>query len=358
MRRLRPVVLAGAGAFAAICLAYLVAAAVVGFTPGAPAQAQTATAQEEAGAAPEPGKSDWWRAIRQGSQGYVSIPDKQAGVLVQSEGETWRNFRNGPLSVWGGWALFGTIALLALFFALRGRIRIEHGPSGERVQRFNAVERFGHWLTATAFIVLALTGLNMLYGRYVLRPVIGPDAFAWLTGVGKFGHDYVAFAFMLGLVIILVLWIAHNIPNRHDLVWLAKGGGLFVKGVHPPARKFNAGQKLVFWAVILGGLSISLSGISLLWPFELPLFSKTFAVLNVVGLGLPTDVTPMQEMQLAQMWHAIVALGLIAVIIGHVYIGTIGMQGSFDAMGTGMVDKNWAREHHELWVAELEKGGS
>ncbi len=295
-----------------------------------------------------------WRAVRKGVQGSVTIPDKQAAVLIQSEGDNWRAFRNGPLSVWGGWLLFGMIALCALFFALRGRIRIDAGPSGRTIQRFNGLERFAHWLTASTFVVLGLTGLNMLYGRYVLKPLIGQDAFALITYWGKFAHNYLAFAFMAGLLLIFVLWVRDNIPGRHDIVWFLKGGGILFSGVHPPSRKFNAGQKIVFWAVVLGGLSLSLSGIALLFPFEFSMFSATNAVLNIFGFDLPTNFTPLQEMQLSQLWHGIVALVMIAVIIAHIYIGTLGMEGAFDAMGTGMVDENWAREHHDLWVAEIE----
>ena len=91
------------------------------------------------------------------------------------------------------------------------------------------------------------------------------------------------------MVLITLLWIAHNIPNRHDVVWMLKGGGLFSKGVHPPARKFNAGQKIIFWMVIILGASVSLSGLSLLMPFEIPMFAKTFAILNNVGIG-PADL--------------------------------------------------------------------
>ena len=351
-KRLRRAVLAACSLVGLVFVLYIGAVVTIG-SLDLIAQAQTDQAAPDAAAAPE-SDSDIWRDIRSGVQGYVSIPDKQAGVLIQSGGESWRNFRNGPMSVWGGWAMLGTIAVLALFFALRGRIRIERGPSGERIERFNLAERFAHWLTAVSFIVLALTGLNILYGRYVLKPIIGPEAFSWLTQMGKFAHNYIAFAFMLGLLLIFVMWVLHNIPNRQDLTWLAKGGGMFRKGVHPPARKFNAGQKLLFWAVILGGLSLSLSGIALMWPFEFSFFSHTFGFLNIFGLGLPADLTPMEEMQLSQAWHGIVALLMVAVIIAHIYIGSLGMEGAFDAMGSGMVDKNWAREHHDQWVAELE----
>lgn len=303
--------------------------------------------------------SDQWRAIRRGIQGTVSIPDKKAGQLVQSEGDNWRAFKNGPLATWGAWALLAIIVLLALFYLIRGRIRVEHGMSGRTITRFMSIERMAHWLIAVSFIILALTGLNISYGKLFLLPVIGKPAFATITLAGKWLHNYVAFAFMVGLAMVLVLWIRENIPNKYDLKWIAKGGGMFTKGSHPPARKFNAGQKIIFWAVVLGGISISMSGIALMFPFEFSLFSKTFAFINIFGTELPENLAPVQEMQLATLWHSIVALALIVVIIAHIYIGTIGMEGAFDAMGTGEVDENWAKEHHSVWVEEMKssKGG-
>jgi len=296
--------------------------------------------------------SEFWRAIRQGEAGMVSIPDQQAAILIQSEGESWRSIRNGPVSVYGVWVIMGMIILLALFFAIRGRITIEHGESGELIRRFNSVERFAHWLTAASFIVLALTGLNMLYGRYFLPAVIGPEAFHVILSAGRHMHHYLAFAFMAGLALEFVLWVRHNIPNRLDLIWLAKGGGLFTKGVHPSSKKFNAGQKFFFWVTILGGISLSMSGWALLYPFTTSFFADTFAVLNLVGFNLPTDLTPMQEQQLSQLWHASVSMVMIAPMLSHIYIDSLVMQGAFSAMGSGWVDVNWAKEHHDLWVAE------
>jgi formate dehydrogenase subunit gamma len=250
------------------------------------------------------------------------------------------------------------LALLFVFFLYRGRIRVEHGFSGNLIERFKPIERFGHWLVAWSFILLALTGVNMLYGRDLLMPLLGKENFAAITEVGKFIHNNVAWAFILGLVMVLVMWAAHNIPSMNDVKWLAQGGGLFSEGVHPPSRKFNAGQKIIFWSVILLGAAVALSGVSLLFPYELPLFAKTFAILNSLGVeviwGAPlaTELTPIEEMQYAQIWHTIVALAMIVVNIAHIYIGSLGMEGAFDAMGNGMVDRNWAEEHHGLWVAE------
>jgi formate dehydrogenase subunit gamma len=184
--------------------------------------------------------------------------------------------------------------------------------------------------------------------------------FAPLAIVGKLVHNNVAWAFMLGLVMVTFFWLVHNIPNKHDLKWLMVGGGLFSKGVHPPAKKFNAGQKIIFWIVVILGVSISVSGVSLLFPFELPMFAATFEHLNALGIPqllgmaeLPTTLTPHAEMQLAQTWHAIIAFVFIAVILAHIYLGSVGMEGAFDAMGKGEVDEQWAKEHHGLWLEEV-----
>lgn len=300
-------------------------------------------------------EAEMWRAIRKGVKGTVSIPDKKAALLVQSEGDTFRAIRNGPISRYGAWGMAVTIGLLALYLLVHGRIRIEKGPSGKTIVRFGGIERLGHWLIAITFIILGLTGLNMLYGRQILLPLLGPETFSSITAFGKLTHDYTAFAFMVGLVWITVVWIRHNFPNVYDIIWLAKGGGFFGKGVHVPARKFNAGQKIIFWLVVLSGISLSLSGLALLFPFEYPLFAKTFGLLNQIGFNFNTDLQPVHEMQLAHMWHGIVALVMVVVIIAHIYIGTVGMEGAIGAMVSGKVDENWAREHHNLWVEEMEK---
>ncbi len=343
------------------CLALMLVSALV--IERAPAFVGEAIAQEQ-GQVPGATRggssdSDFWRAIRQGDAGRVSGPNAQAGVMIQSEGDLWRAMRNGPLATYGIWVLAGMIALLALFFLLRGRIKIDAGESGHRLIRFNGFERTVHWLTASTFIVLAITGLNLLYGRYFMPYIVGPEIFAWLTFAGKFAHNYLAFGFMIGIALMFVIWLSENIPTHHDLIWLLKGGGMFMKGVHPPSKKFNAGQKILFWLVIIGGGSLSLSGLALLFPFQFPpMFAGTFAQVNAwFGTALPTVLTPIQEQQYAQLWHAIVGIVMTAVIFGHIYIGTIGMEGAFDAMGEGEVDYNWAREHHNLWVRDLEEKG-
>lgn len=306
--------------------------------------------------------SEMWDAVRFGTADNLSVSagGDVARVLMQDGGTWWWQVREGPLRVWGGWFLLGVIAFLAVFFLLKGRIRISGGRSAREILRFNALERFGHWLLASSFILLGLTGLFTLFGRKGLIPLIGHETYATLATGAIWIHNNVSWAFMLALVLVFVLWVADNIPKLIDLKWLAKGGG-FIGDTHPPAEKFNAGQKLIFWSVIVLGASISASGLSMLFPFQLPMFEATFAKIASLGLDsvfgwpVPTEMTPQEEMIYAQLWHAIVGFVLMGIILAHIYIGSIGMEGAFAAMGSGRVDYNWARDHHSLWVEKEER---
>ena len=304
-----------------------------------------------------------WRALRYGSANLtVSAGGEVAQVLVQDGGMRWLLLRQGPVATYTAYGLGGIIALLAVFYLIRGRIRLDGEATGRTVTRFKAVERFAHWVLAWSFILLGVTGLYSLFGRTVLIPIFGKESFATIAMASKWVHNNVSWAFMISLVMIFILWVMHNIPDRTDLKWLAMGGGIFKKGVHPPAKKFNAGQKLIFWAVIILGASISASGLSLLFPYELPMFAATFAKLNALGIpelfGIEPfriALAPQEEMQLSQLWHTVVASGLMIIIIAHIYIGSVGMEGAYDAMATGEVEEQWAREHHVLWLNEVEE---
>jgi len=325
-----------------------------------PAYAQQSEAQQPSGGSVPGGTTDGassdaelWRMIRQGEQGNVAGGDPNSGLMIQSQGEEWRQIRNGSLPLYSAWAILGILLLLSLFFAIRGRIRIEHGKSGKTITRFSMIERGSHWLLASSFILLALTGLNLIFGKTLLIPVIGAEAFASLTVFGKYIHNYVGFAFMAALVLVAILWIKHNIPSRYDIVWFMKGGGMLGLG-HPPAKKFNAGQKIIFWVVILCGASISMSGWALLNPFTTTMMADTATLVNsILGTTFATDLAPVQEQQLQTIWHSAMAVFMIVVIIAHIYIGSVGMEGAIDAMTTGEVDTNWAEEHHSLWVEEV-----
>ena len=301
-----------------------------------------------------------WRAMRYGSADITTqARNPAATTLMQDGGMWWLKFRQETLLNTAVYLLGGTLLLLTLFYIIRGRIRIDGVKTGRTVVRFKAIERFGHWLLASSFVVLGITGLISLFGRKVLIPVFGHETFSFLAVMSKWVHNNISWAFMVALVIIFVTWVVHNLPDRTDLRWLARAGGLF-GGEHPPAKKFNAGQKLIFWAVIVLGGSIALSGLSLLFPFEINLFGHTFSTLNSwgvpgwFGLGdLPYPLEPQEEMQYTQLWHALVSLVLTAIIFAHIYLGSVGMEGAFDAMGKGEVEEQWAREHHSIWAQEV-----
>ncbi len=262
--------------------------------------------------------------------GRVTIPNLQASDLIQPAGRGWQYFHNVTLAWVGGVAILGIIAVLLVFYMTRGRIGIEGGPAGRTLQRFNWFERANHWLVASTFIILGLSGLNLTFGRHLLLPVFGPQAYADATAWGKIAHNFLAFPFTLGIALMVVLWVKDNIPNKMDIEWFKAGGGL-VGHNHPPSGRFNGGQKMVFWLTVLGGGIVAASGYYLIFPFAW---------------------TGMEGMQLAHIVHAILSVLMIAAILAHIYIGSVGMEGAFDAMGSGQVDYNWARMHHDMWVEQ------
>ncbi|MEM7472885.1 MAG: formate dehydrogenase subunit gamma [Pseudomonadota bacterium] len=301
-----------------------------------------------------------WRALRFGTADVtVSTKDTRGRVLMQDGGMWWLTFREGPLLTYGFWLLGGTIIALAVFFLLRGRIRVDGEKVGRTVERFKFFERVAHWTMAGSFVLLGLTGLLVLAGRKIIAPTFGLEANAFLLTVSKFIHNNVSWAFMISLAFVFVIWVWHNIPDRTDITWIKQAGGI-VGSKHPPAKKFNFGQKIIFWSVIVLGASVSASGLSLLFPYEIPMFAKTFAIMNDVGITsaiglnpLPVEMSPQEEMQYAQLWHAIVAFVMMAIILAHIYIGSLGMEGAYDAMGSGEVDEAWAKQHHSLWLEEV-----
>ena len=263
-------------------------------------------------------------------QGRVSIPDQRSSVLMQPAGREWREFRNVALRWIGGVAILGMLAVLVIFYLTRGMVRLESGRSGRTIVRFSLFERFVHWMTATCFVVLAISGLNITFGRPLLLPLIGHEAFSEWSQWAKYAHNYLSFPFTIGVVLIFLMWIAGNVPNKADVDWIKRRGGI-VGHDHPPAYRFNAGQKAIYWIVVIGGGLVAATGYVLMFPFYL---------------------SGIEGMQFAQIVHSIVAMLFIAAMLAHIYIGTIGMEGAFEAMGSGTVDVNWAKEHHGLWLEE------
>ncbi len=261
-------------------------------------------------------------------KGLGTIPDTKSYTIEHPAGRGWQHFHSVTLRWIGGIAVLGILAVLIIFYLWRGMVRIQSGRSGRTIVRFNAFERFVHWMTATCFIILAITGLNVTFGRPLFVSTVGTDAFSDWSQWAKYVHNYLSFPFTIGVVLIFLMWIAGNIPNRVDIEWFKEGGGI-VGHDHPPAYRFNGGQKATFWIVVIGGAFMAISGYVLIFPFY---------------------GTSIDSMQYAEMTHAVTAMLFIAAMLGHIYIGTIGMEGAFEAMGEGTVDVNWAKEHHSLWL--------
>jgi formate dehydrogenase subunit gamma len=272
-------------------------------------------------------------------EGRGTIPDVKSYVLEHPAGREWREFHTVTLKWTGGIAILGMLALLIIFYLWRGSMRVKSGYSGVKILRFNTFERFVHWLTATTFVVLGITGLNITFGRALILPWMGPEAFSAWSEWGKYTHNYLSFAFTIGVVLMFLMWIGRNFPTPADVEWLKLGGGMFDKtnSVHAPAYKFNAGQKMLFWLIVLASAAMIITGFMLLFPFYYGL---------TVG-----------NMELAEVFHGVVGVLFVALILGHIYLGTLGMEGAFEAMSDGNVDLNWAKEHHNLWVKEeMQKG--
>ena len=292
-----------------------------------------------------------WRQVGQGATGYSSLPPDQApeaGNLIQpfvqypgsrftNAGEAWRQVRNDWIIPYGAALLFVTFLALAIFYFTRGSIGLHGAETGRKIERFTPFERATHWSNATAFVVLAVSGIVMAFGKFFLLPVLGGSLFGGLGYVLKTVHNFVGPLFVLTTLFMVFTFIRSNWPQGGDLHWLAKGGGLF-GGHEPPSHRFNAGEKLVFWGgvLFLGSIAIG-SGLFL-------------------DKLLPGFVYTRGQMQVAHMIHAVAALCMMAMIMGHIYIGTLGMKGAYSAMRDGYVDETWAREHHELWYDDIVAG--
>ncbi len=270
--------------------------------------------------------------------GISSLPYPNAELFERPEGRDWRFGLADFITHLGAIAILGFSLLLALILALRGRVPIAKGRSGRTVKRFNFLERANHWMTASSFIMLALTGIVIAYGDTLIRIPFGEEAQGTLALWSSWTHALFFPPFTLGLFVMILLWTWRNLPSRLDLAWLARAGGFFSDDPdNPPARKFNAGQKLIFWSAVLGGVAMIATGVTLMFPYF-------WADLEVMGWVM--------------LVHATLATLLIAIFIGHIYIGTVGMQGAIWAMWGGKVDRNWAEEHHVLWLKELETRGA
>ncbi len=289
-----------------------------------------------------------WRQVGQGTTGVTNFPYQEYGTLIQpfvqypgsrvtNAGEAWRQVRNNWIIPYGGSLLLIVVVAIALFYLSKGSIRLHGKETGRTIERFTAFERAAHWTNAVAFVVLAVSGIVMAFGKFFLLPVIGSTLFGWLTYALKNAHNFVGPLFAVSLLVVILTFVRDNLPRKEDLTWLLKGGGLF-GDKEVPSHRFNAGEKVLFWGgVFLLGLIVVGSGL----------------VLDKVVPGL---AYVRSDMQIAHMIHASAAVLMMAMFIGHIYMGTIGTQGAYQAMKTGQVDETWAKEHHELWYDDVKAG--
>ena len=317
----------------------------VGFSD---AYAQGSEAQDE-----NP-RANYWRAVREGRSrvtqdganlNYSSVTgrpmpgsdavwlNREADNLINGAGQNWRQIRNRVVAVYGGWILFGLVVVTLLFYAIRGRVDLEGGASGVKVLRWTAWERFVHWVTAVSFLVLAVTGLSLLFGRTILIPLMGPEGFSVWAAMAMGLHEFVGpWVFTPGVALMIGMWLVNNLPEKGDVEWWIKGGGI-IGSSHPSSGRLNSGEKLWFWFIATFGVACIVTGVILAFPVE---WAQTRST-----------------MQLSSVIHGASALLWIAFWIGHAYIGTIGSEGSLEAMTTGYVDVNWAKQHHDRWYEEI-----
>ncbi len=280
-------------------------------------------------------RANYWRAVRDGVSGYTAVQGQAADVLIQNGGKNWRQLRNGPVATFGAWLLWGILALLVLFHFIVGPLRVEKPLSGDRMPRWSLGDRILHWYTATLFIVMAATGLSLLFGRAVLIPVLGLDAFGAYAQFAKWAHNYLGPFLLAGVFLEVLFWFRYNGFKRHDLTWLKRFGGVF--GSHVPAGRTNAGEKIWFWFIATVGLVlVGVSGLVM----DFPIFGQT-----------------RETMQIANLVHASLAILWTAIAFGHIYVGTLGTPGALDGMVKGHVAKEWMETHHDLWYQKLARDG-
>jgi len=301
----------------------------------------SAIAQEAKGESSPRG--DFWRAVGAGTGGYSSVKGEGANMLVQRGGNEWRELRNGPLKKYLPYVLGAMVLLIVLYHLIRGRNKLEHPRSGRKVKRWNGFERFVHWVTAISFIILAVSGLSMMFGRGLLIPLLGHEGFALWASLSITLHNFVGPVFSVGVLLMIVMWIWHNFPNKTDLKWFASGGGL-IGSAHPSAGRMNGGEKLWFWVIATVGVVVCLSGLILVAP--------------IFGFEIPIAMEMRALMQQASLIHLAAAVIWTAVAIGHIYIGTAGTEGAFEGMATGYVSEEWAKQHHDLWYDEVARKSS
>jgi formate dehydrogenase subunit gamma len=328
-------ILRAAGALAvALCFAAGVASAQ---TPAvSPKEAGQAKAEQSREVLQPLNNAPVWKEIRSGEPQITTVTGRETNNLIQTQGQTWRAARV-PL-VFGGGMLFA-LALVGLgaFYLLRGEMAAEHRAGDRYIERFSPADRYAHWLVAITWVTLAITGLILSLGKSVLLPLIGYTLFSWLAILAKNIHNFIGPILIIGVPWLFLRFIRDNGIGADDVRWFANIVGYF-KGHEHPSGRFNAGEKLVFW-------------------FVLVIFSITLIVTGLI-LVFPNFNQTRSTMQVTNVIHMSAAYLAIALACVHIYLGTIGMEGAYRAMRYGYVDESWAKHHHLRWYEDVAAGKS
>ncbi|WP_334119589.1 formate dehydrogenase subunit gamma [Limnobacter sp.] len=274
-----------------------------------------------------------WSAVASGDSFTTVTKGRETGVLINKSGEAWRQMRNDNISFYGGWAVAVVFLLLVAAHLVKGPVKLPEPRTGRLIERFTSAERVAHWTMAFSFVALALTGLLLMFGKHVLAPWMGLTLNSWLASISIVIHNFVGPVFAVSIIVFFIMYVKDNLPEKNDIEWLKKGGGLLG---HAPAGRFNMGEKIWFWGgVTVLGIVVSATGLIL----DFPNFDQ-----------------PRLLMQQTHVIHASAALLFIIMSLGHIYIGSIGMEGALEAMRDGYVDETWAKAHHDAWYDDIKAG--
>jgi formate dehydrogenase subunit gamma len=276
--------------------------------------------------------ANFWRTVRHGLPGFTTVSSAGHKVLIQNGGENWREIRNSLLIRGSQWVMGLALLAMVLFYLYAGKDKLEKPRSGIKIKRYSLGERVLHWTTAALFVIMALSGLSLLLARLVLLPILGHWAVSGFLSTTKMLHNYCGPLLLLGILLEILIWVRYNIPRREDLTWFKTMGGMFGEGPRPHSGKVNGGEKGWFWLVFILGLASGITGLIM----DFPLFRQTRLTMEV-----------------SHVIHASAGILFITASFGHMYIGTIGAEGTFEGMWTGSVDAVWAQQHNDLWYGEM-----
>ncbi|MCK9273555.1 MAG: formate dehydrogenase subunit gamma [Syntrophales bacterium] len=206
-------------------------------------------------------------------------------------------------------------------------------PQKGMIKVSDSFERIVHWCLAISCLVLIITGLGMMFRSFNFIGI----PFGGMTNL-KLVHNFVGLFFIPALFFAILVWWreAGKFKFPDDLEWIKVAGGyLWHVDEVPKTGKYNPGQKAFFWAVAFFGTIMVITGLIMWFPLDLPReFVRWMYPLHALGF-----------------------LVIFAFFFVHLYLGTIGVPGSAQAMFTGYVTRSWAEKQCPLWLEEMEKSG-